>query len=259
MKLSIITPTLNSMKYLQECANSILLNQNYDNFEWLIIDGGSTDSTIEILKSYQSSKIKIIKDNSNHPSIAYNNGVKAATGDILGTLGSDDIYEKNIFDEIIKIFSNNQIDWLIGHNSIIDSKSNEVRKIITNFKTKKINNFSYESLTLDNYVPMQSVFWRKIFMPDKIGYFNNEEFIESMDYDTWLRMAKVSKPHILKKKLSSFRVHKGSITSKVNLKQMNEMTKISIKHGRINFFVKCYLYLKTTIIILVYRVFKIFY
>ena len=259
MKLSIITPTLNSSQYLEECANSILLNQNYDNFEWLIVDGGSTDSTLEILDNYNSLKIRIIKDYSNHPSIAYNKGLQAATGDIISTLGSDDIYEKNIFEEIIKIFSINSIDWLIGHNKIIDSKSKEVRKFITNFKIKKINNFSYQSLALDNYVPMQSVFWKKKFMPEKIGYFNNDAFIESMDYETWLRMAKVSKPYILKKRLSSFRVHKNSITSKVNLRQMNEMTKISIKHLGNNFFLKFYLYIKMFLIIIIYKVFKFFY
>ena len=259
MKLSIITPTLNSNQYLEECANSILINQNYDNYEWLIIDGGSTDSTFEILDSYNSSKIRIIKDDSNHPSIAYNKGLQAATGEIISTLGSDDMYEKNIFKEIIKIFSMNSIDWLIGHNSIIDSKSNEVRKFITNFKTKKINNFSYQSLVLDNYVPMQSVFWKKKFMPEKIGYFNNDEFIESMDYEAWLRMAKVSRPYILKKRLSAFRVHKNSITSKVNLKQMNEMTEISIKYLGNNLFLKFYLYIKMFLIIIIYKFFKFFY
>ena len=60
MKLSIITPTLNSSQYLEECANSILLNQNYDNFEWLIVDGGSTDSTLEILDNYNSLNLLLL-------------------------------------------------------------------------------------------------------------------------------------------------------------------------------------------------------
>ena len=106
---------------------------------------------------------------------------------------------------------------------------------------------------------MQSVFWKIKFMPEKIGYFNNDEFIESMDYETWLRMAKVSTPYILKKRLSAFRVHRNSITSKVNLKQMNEMTKISIKYLGDNLFLKFYLYIKMFFIIIIYQFFKLFY
>ena len=103
MKLSIVTPTLNSYKFIKKCADSILIHQNYNNIEWIVADGGSTDGTIEYLKNLKNNKIILINENTGHSTKAYNVGISKASGDIIGTLGSDDIYNKDIFLKVINI------------------------------------------------------------------------------------------------------------------------------------------------------------
>lgn len=253
MKISIITPTLNSIKYLSKCYSSIFEFQNYKNIEWIIIDGGSKDGTIEFFKNLNNPAIKIFSENSNHPSKAYHYGITQATGEIIGTLGSDDYYENNIFYEVVKIFDKPDVNWLVGSNSIVDNNNIEIRKIITKYKNYNLHNYSLKRLLNNNFIAMQSVFWKKDFMINKIGNFNITNFIESMDYDMWIRMAMQSEPFILNKKLSNFRMHKSSITAKGNFNQMNQMVLISSKYGKFNIFKKYFLKLKTIFIFLIYK------
>ena len=258
MKISIITPTLNSIKYLSECYKSVFEMQEYKNIEWIIIDGGSRDGTIEFLKNLNNPAIKIYSENSNHPSKAYHYGITKVSGDIIGTLGSDDYYENNIFSKIVKVFENPKINWLIGSNVIINNQGQEIRKIITKYKNYNLSNYSLKRLLNNNFIPMQSVFWKKNFMPDEIGNFNTTDFIESMDYDMWIRMAINSEPTIINKKLSYFRMHKNSITAKGNFDQMNQMLLISCKYGKFNILKKSFLKIKIIIIYLIYKFLNLF-
>ncbi len=253
MKFSIITPTLNSIEFLKKSSDSVLINQKYPNIEWIIIDGGSTDGTIEYLNSLENTNIKIFNDDSGHPSKAFNYGITKANGEIISLLGSDDYYEEEIFSEIAFIFENNKIDWLIGYNEIVDKHEKEIRKIITKFKKSSLNNYSFKKLSKNNFIAAHSVFWKKEFMPNKIGNFNTNEFIESMDYEMWLRMGRISKPYILKKKLSNFRMHKNSLTTKGNLKQLNQMYLVSLKYGKFNVIEKIILKTKSLIIFIIYK------
>lgn len=258
MKLSIVTPTLNSVKYLSRCYKSIFELQDYKNIEWIIVDGGSKDGTIEFLKNLNNPTIKIFSESSNHPSKAYHLGITKVSGEIIGTLGSDDYYENNIFSTIVEIFKNSKTNWIIGSNAIINSDGKEIRKIITKYKNYNLSNYSLIKLLNNNFIPMQSVFWKKNFMPDKIGNFNTTNFIESMDYDMWVRMAMNSEPTILDKKLSYFRMHKNSLTTKGNFNQMNQMLLISCKYGKFNFIKKSFLKIKIVLIYTIYRTLNLF-
>ena len=166
MKFSIITPTLNSIKFLKECSESIITKQLYSNFEWIIIDGGSKDGTIDYLHSLKNLNIKIFKENSGHPSKAFNFGITKATGDIIGLLGSDDYYEENIFSDIASLFKGNNIDWLVGYNRIVDKDNTEIRKLITKFKNNSLDHYNFKKLSRNNFIGAHSVFWRREFMPN---------------------------------------------------------------------------------------------
>ena len=128
MKLSIVTPTLNSYKFIKKCADSILTYQNYNNIEWVVVDGGSTDGTIEYLKDLKNNKIILINEKSGHSTKAYNIGISKTSGDIIGTLGSDDVYNKDIFLKVIRYFKDENLLWLVGRNEIIDQNDKIVRK-----------------------------------------------------------------------------------------------------------------------------------
>ena len=130
-KISIITPVLNGEKYLEKCIKSVI-NQNYPKkkFEHIIIDGGSTDNTIKIIKNYDK-KIKYWhskKDNGLYD--AMNIGLKKSSGEIVGILNSDDFYYKNTFKIIAKYFKSKKIDFLFG--SVLK------KKIYHNFYPEKL-------------------------------------------------------------------------------------------------------------------------
>src|SRR4051812_48252088 len=98
-KISIVTPTLNQGNFIEETILSVI-GQNYPNLEYIILDGGSTDNTIEIIKKYEKHLAYWSSEPDKGQSDAINKGFKIATGDILGWINSDDYYMPGIFNHI---------------------------------------------------------------------------------------------------------------------------------------------------------------
>lgn len=109
MKISIITVCFNSEKTIEDTIKSVL-KQNYDNYEYLIIDGGSKDNTINIVKSYEkkfNGKLKYISEKDKGLYDAFNKGIKLASGDIIGFINSDDILRSNdVFNKVVNNIEN---------------------------------------------------------------------------------------------------------------------------------------------------------
>jgi len=100
-KISIITPSFNQGKYLEETIFSVL-GQNYPNLEYIIIDGGSTDNSVDIIKKYENQLTYWISEPDNGQSHAINKGFMKATGGILAWLNSDDMYLPGVLDYVAK-------------------------------------------------------------------------------------------------------------------------------------------------------------
>ena len=126
MKISIITVTLNSAKTLRDTLNSVH-SQNYNNIEHIIVDGGSEDETLKILKQYsfKNKKIFIKKNYGIYKSINY--GIKQAKGEIIHILNSDDIYNSNsiIKEMMLNIHKQKKIDLFLGNLLFFQRKSNK--------------------------------------------------------------------------------------------------------------------------------------
>ncbi len=141
MKISIITPSYNSGQYIERAIQSVL-SQDYDNWEHIIVDGGSTDGTLEILKKYPH--LKWVSEQDKGQSDAMNKGFQMSTGDIIGYLNADDMYYNTVFGQVITQFDiNKEIDFIVGNLNIqyknhpkygdlllLDSPQIEVDKII---------------------------------------------------------------------------------------------------------------------------------
>lgn len=137
MKISLITVCYNSSLTMVDTMESVL-GQTYHNYEYIIIDGKSTDNTLNIIKSYQQKfkgKLKYISEKDKGLYDAMNKGIKLATGDIIGILNSDDIlYDQNVFDLINKSFEKDTD----GVYSNLVLMNNDFTKVTRNFKSKKL-------------------------------------------------------------------------------------------------------------------------
>jgi len=150
-KISIVTPSLDQGKYIEDCIQSVL-NQNYENFEHIIIDGGSTDGTIEILKKYPH--LKWISETDEGQSDALNKGFRMASGEIIGWCNSDDIYLPNTFGKVIPILEDSKIDGVYSNLYFGDEKLNITRELKTHRPVKWLSLFHC-------YIPSATFFFKR--------------------------------------------------------------------------------------------------
>ncbi len=184
-KLSIVTPSFNQARFIDETLWSIR-SQQYPVLEHLVIDGASTDGTLDILRRYSAmpdwQHLRWISEADHGQSEAINKGFRKATGDIIGWLNSDDLYEPGVFAKVTRAFADNPyIDFVYGDYKIID----EAGKTLI---LKKEVAFDWDILLCGlNYIAQPNVFFRsRVF--NKLGYLDSSlHFV--MDYEFWLRAA----------------------------------------------------------------------
>jgi len=146
-KISIVTPSFNQGKFIEDTIKSVL-NQKYENFEHIIIDGGSTDGTVDILKKYPH--LKWVSEPDKGQSDALNKGFKMAKGEWILWLNSDDmLFENTIHNYIEVINKNRHINLLYGHTVFIDSKKDILKKVYQ-------LNYRYFMTYYDTYIPPTS-------------------------------------------------------------------------------------------------------
>jgi len=227
-KISVITPSYNQGNFIEQTIESVL-NQNYPNLEYIIMDGDSTDGTLEILRRYDT-KIIWKSEKDKGQSHAINKGLSLATGEIVAYINSDDVYEKDTFYKVAEFFKNNpQVRWVYGKCRIIDEKGQEIRRAITFYKNFLLKSFNYSKLLAVNFISQPTVFWRKSLIKE-IGLFN-ENLFYSMDYEYLVRTAKLHPPGILNEYLAKFRVHSGSKASRGFLRQFKLELDIAKKYS----------------------------
>lgn len=250
--ITIITPILNGEKFLQETYKSIKENIYFS--EWIVVDGGSTDRTIEILEKYKDNFIKIHHISGNS-SIAINHGIKNAKNKIVGVIGCDDLYEKYTSEIIYKSFKKNpNLSWCIGQNKIINENNVEINKPIKLYKNFKLKHYNFNNLITENFIPSMSVFWKKN-VNEEIGYWDTE-IINCNDYDMWLRIAKRYNPLIINKNLSFFRIHQNNASQKDFGKTLWEGYEVSKKYFNSSLWLKFISNLKIVFFIFCAKILK---
>lgn len=252
LKISIITPSFNQGEYIAKTIDSVL-SQNYPNLEYYVVDGGSTDNTVEILKSY-GDRIKWVSQIDTGQTNAINWGLKKISGDIISYLNSDDLLLPNSLQVISDTFDSNKCEWLIGDYQIIDSQGRRVKKhaIVEKYKHLLLAHFSRNLLlTVNNFLPQPSTFWSKKAFK-KIGLFD-ESLHYTMDYDYWLRLSKEFKPLIVQREFSQFRLHSQSKSVSGRVKMFEEELRVMEKH-RPNLFQRHTHRLHSFVSLFIYRV-----
>lgn len=128
MKISVITVCYNSAQTIEDCIQSVL-SQDYDDVEYIVIDGASSDSTGTILDKYASGISHIVSEPDTGIYNAMNKGVALATGDIIGILNSDDLYaDKNVLSTVAKEFTDASVDGLCTDVSIFSGNRDNIRR-----------------------------------------------------------------------------------------------------------------------------------
>src|SRR5665648_1202204 len=198
-KISVITPTLNHAQFIEDTIRSVL-SQNYPNLEYIVIDGGSTDGTQDILKRYNDS-ISWISEPDKGQVDAINKGFARATGEVIAYLNSDDIYLPNTLLTVGEAFlAAPEVQIITGKCNNIDIEGKTIRPIITSYKNILLGFRNDKILKIVNYISQPATFWR-INLLDSVGYFNSD-YRYAMDYDYWLRVSQSHKIHFLDQNLA---------------------------------------------------------
>jgi len=227
VKISVIVPTLNSERFLGATLDSIT-NQGHAEFEVVVVDGGSTDGTLAIAKGYPHT-IVVSAPPRGEPN-AINVGLRAATGDILTWLDSDDEYAPWCLDKVDGYFRTHPGSlWVYGKCGIINEHGGPCRAPVTWLKERFQPRYRYTSLLLFDYIAQPACFFTRRAVA--LAGFLDEEARLAFDYDWWLRLGTFGRPGYIGRVLAYWRSHPGSETAKSLMADMKEGLAMSIRHS----------------------------
>ncbi|MEM7725898.1 MAG: FkbM family methyltransferase [Cyanobacteria bacterium P01_A01_bin.45] len=239
-KISIVTVTLNQGDYLEETIRSILL-QGYPNLEYIVLDGGSTDNTPEVLDRYRSKLAYCISEPDKGQSNALNKGFNQATGDILAWLNSDDRYLRDTLFKVAIAFDSYDADIVAGGCQLIEGNQPEPFSTHHNLMPlgKSVPLPLERLLDIDGcwqkaeFFYQPEVFWTRQLW-EKSGAALDEKLYYSMDYELWVRMA-VNQGKIvhIPDPLALYRVHESQKTYGDDIPFLPELKGVSAKYQKL--------------------------
>jgi glycosyltransferase involved in cell wall biosynthesis len=226
--ITVVTPCLNASATLPATLESVRSQAYGAPVEHLVIDGGSTDGTLEILEGAQD--VRFISEPDRGLSDAVNKGIRLATGEVIGWLNADDVYLPNALDRVGRAFSSNpDAIWATGRCIIIDAEGREIRRLVTAYKDLFLRRYSYSLHLVQNFVSAPSTFVRRDAF-ERLGLFD-ERFKYSMDYDLWLRLGREGPPAYIDEPVAAFRMAEGSLSMTGFEAQFAEHAQNASEHG----------------------------
>jgi len=224
---SVVLPNFNHGRYLKEAIDSVLY-QDYKNWELLIIDNYSTDSSDEVISSYKDSRIRVFKiKNEGIIAKSRNLGIKNAKAEWIAFLDSDDIWYFNKLSRLIELTDKN-FDIICSNEYRYDLKAGVKKPLYYNLKS---NNFYRELLLKGNALSTSATIVSRDFLKkNKLGFSENLDFITVEDYDFWMQIAlKNGSFGFCKEFLGEFRIHESNNSNNFKL-HSNNLIKLLKKH-----------------------------
>jgi len=225
LKVSIITPSFNQGAFIEQTIESVL-SQDYENMEYIIIDGGSTDNTLEILRRYDN-RVRWVSEPDNGQSDAINKGFRLATGDIVAWMNSDDTYEPGAISAIVPLFEKNpKLGLIYGEGYIINESGERVGRF-----SATVPFDLWKLIHVWDYILQPTTFFRRDALV-KCGYLD-ERLNWAMDWDLWIRLAMEPKSEVLyiDRYLANSREYAETKTSTGGLARIKELRNLMCKYA----------------------------
>lgn len=216
-KISIVTPSFNQAEFLEDAIQSVV-NQGYPNLEYVIIDGGSSDSSVEIIKKYEKDVTFWVSEKDEGHGHALNKGFAQTSGEIMAWINSDDKYLPWTFEVVNTIFEQfPHVMWIMGLSSLWNRQGAMTQSIRT---PKNIYDF-----LLGNYkwIQQESVFWRRELW-DKSGGFINQDYKLMIDCELWTRFFLYEELYTVDCILGGFRKHSTNRSTQFQSQCTSEIT-----------------------------------
>jgi glycosyltransferase involved in cell wall biosynthesis len=209
--ISVIIPSLNQDRYIERAIRSVI-EQDYPNKECIVIDGGSKDATVAVLKIFGDA-ITWVSETDRGQSHAINKGIDMSRGEIIGWLNSDDTYVPGALAEIAEYFATHKdVSIAYGKGNFVD----EADHVTGEYPTKE---YDYALFRDECFICQPSLFFRRDIYEEFGGL--NEDCRYAMDFEYWLRIGRKRNMVFLDKLLANYRLHRSSITMK-NRRQIYE-------------------------------------
>lgn len=204
-RISVVTPSFNQAEFLERTLRSVL-DQGYPNLEYIVIDGGSTDGSVEIIRRYADRLAFWISEADSGQTSAINKGLRRATGEWVAWQNSDDIYYPGVFHDLaLAVSQHPKAELIIGDMMLINEHDHSLRDI--RYVTPSYKALLAEGMVLTN----QAAFWRRS-LHEKIGLLN-EEYHYAFDYEWFLRLAQHAEGAHVPRIWGGYRLHGMTKTS----------------------------------------------
>ena len=226
--ISIVTPCLNAAATIGRTLDSVA-SQSYPGIEHIVVDGGSTDGTLEILAQFPGAKV--ISEPDEGLSDAVNKGIALSTGELVGWLNADDWYLPGALAAVAEAAEANPgAEWFTGGCPIVDGKGNKIRGGVTAYKNFLLGRYSFPLYLSQNFISCPATFIRASAL-EAVGPLRLD-YSYSMDYDLFLRLARRGDPVILQRDLAVFAMAEGTKSMTGFDKQFSEHAEQARAHGQ---------------------------
>ncbi len=231
VKFSIVTPSFNAARFLRRTAESILSQPGPFDLQWIVVDGHSTDGTADLLRDLAARDERVVwaSEADGGQSHAINKGMAMADGDVLAWLNADDTYAPGALAAVADALARNErAAWTVGRCDVIDADDRPIRARVTRYKDYWLDRYSLRQLLRENFISQPAVFWRRDF--GRAAGPLDESLHYTMDYDLWLRMARLRDPLVLPSLVAHFRYHETSKSGRVRREQFDEQYRVASRY-----------------------------
>jgi glycosyltransferase involved in cell wall biosynthesis len=229
IRISLVTPSFNQARFIGRTIDSVLSQEGPFELDYRVIDGGSTDGTRAILESY-GQRLRWVSEPDQGQVDAINKGLKAATGDLVGWINSDDLLMPGALARVVAAFEAvPTAEWVHGRCVIIDETDRPIRRWVSLYKHYRCRRHSFENLLTEDYVSQMTAFWRRS-AHHEIGYLDPALDL-AFDYDLFLRLARRGAPVYIAEPVACFRWYETSKSGGGFALQARQATEVAARHG----------------------------